>query len=459
MALSTGVRHFRWNRKRLILLGFGMVLRRGNGVLVRGSLGIAILAALTACAAPSAGEAHNADTTLAAVPAVAPVAPDPQDLKFAAFIVSFRNTALAAGIRPDIYDASVNGIHRNPRVEQMNLQQPEFIKPVWAYLDGTVSDDRVGNGEALLAANAAMLANLESKYGVPKEVLVAIWGMESNYGSAMGGFNMFEALATLAYDGPRQDYAQRELLAALKMEQEEGLSPSQMTSSWAGAFGNTQFVPSSFFKDAVDGDGDGRRDLWHSAADSLASAAALLQHAGWRKGAPWGYEVSLPRNFAYELADGDTTHPIAFWRQLGVRTVTGNELPVAPSDAAIYLPGGWHGPAFILFDNFRVVLKYNNAASYALGVCYLADRLRGGQPIMTPWPRNEQPLTGDQRTQFQTELKSLGYDPGAIDGVLGHKVRNALRLFQKDHGIPADGFPTVEMLGQMTAALQTKGLQ
>jgi membrane-bound lytic murein transglycosylase B len=416
-------------------------------------LGIAILAVLAACATTSPGEAHHAAVSLA--PAAAATS-SPQDAKFAAFIFSFRPTALAAGIRPEIYDASMNSIHRNPRVEQMNLQQPEFIKPVWSYLDGAVSDDRVANGETELANRASMLANLEIKYGVPKEILVAIWGMESNFGTAMGGFNMFEALATLAYDGPRQDYAQRELLAALKMEQEEGLLPSQMTSSWAGAFGNTQFVPSSFFKDAVDGDGDGRRDLWHSAADSLASTAALLQHAGWQKNAPWGYEITLPQGFAYELADGETTHPLAFWKKLGVRTVTGNDLPPAPSDAAIYLPGGWHGPAFILFDNFRVFLKYNNAASYALGVCYLADRMRGAQPIMTPWPRYEQPLTAEQRTQFQTELKSLGYDPGAIDGVLGRKVRSALRMFQKDHGMPADGFPTIEMLGQMTAAIKTK---
>jgi len=431
-----------------------MISRWGIGVLIRGSLGIAVLTVLAACATTSPGEAHHANLTPA--PVAAPV-PDPEDAKFAAFIIDFRATALAAGIRPEIYDLSMNRIQRNLRVEQMNLEQPEFVKPVWSYLDVAVSDDRVANGRAQLAANATMLANLEGRYGVPKEILVAIWGMESNYGTAMGGFNMFEALATLAYDGPRQDYARRELLAALRMEQEEGLSPSQMTSSWAGAFGNTQFVPSSFFRDAVDGNGDGRRDLWHSAADSLASTAALLQNAGWQKNAPWGYEVSLPQGFVYELADGETTHPLAFWKKLGVRTVTGNDLPLAPSDAAIYLPGGWHGPAFILFDNFRVVLKYNNADSYALGVCYLADRMRGAQPIMTPWPRYEQPLTADQRTQFQTELKSLGYDPGAIDGVLGHKVRNALRMFQKDHGIPADGFPTLGMLGQLTAALSAKG--
>jgi membrane-bound lytic murein transglycosylase B len=414
---------------------------------------VVVLAAMAACASTSPGEAHRIHHAAAPAPRV-----DPQDIKFAAFVRDFRTVAIAAGIRPDIYDASMNNIARNPRVEQLNLQQPEFVKPVWSYLDVAASDDRVANGRAQLANYGTMLSNLESKFGVRKEIIVAIWGMESNYGSAMGGFNMFEALATLAYDGPRQDYARRELLAALKMEQEEGLTPSQMTSSWAGAFGHTQFVPSSFLAHAIDGDGDGRRDLWHSPADSLASTAALLQNAGWQRGAPWGYEVTLPKNFAYELADGDTTHPLAFWKKLGVRTVLGNELPAAPSDAAIYLPGGWHGPAFILFDNFRVVLKYNNAASYALGVCYLADRIGGGQPIQAMWPRDEVSLAPDQRTQFQTDLKSLGYDPGAIDGVLGHKVRNALRMFQKDHGIPADGFPTIEMLGQMTAAMRAKGL-
>ncbi len=432
-----------------------MSIREGVRGMVRGMALAAALVAVATCATTAPSEARH-------VHHGAPVAPkvstDPADVKFAAFVRDFRQTAINAGIRPAIYDDSMSGISRNARVEQLNLQQPEFVKPIWSYLDSAVSDDRVSKGQQMLTTYPTMLANIESRAGVQKEILVAIWGMESNYGEAMGSFNMFEALATLAYDGPRQEFARHELLAALKMEQQEGLSPKQMTSSWAGAFGHTQFVPSSFLDHAVDGDGDGKRDLWHSPADALASTAALLANAGWTRGASWGYEVALPKDFPYEVADPDSTKPVSEWKKLGVKTVMGNELPSASSEGAIYLPAGAHGPAFIVFDNFRTVLKYNNAASYALAVCYLSNRLRGAQPIQALWPRDEQPLIADQRAQFQIDLKKLGYDPGTIDGVLGRKARGALRAFQKDHALASDGFPTIEMLGQMNAAIKAKGL-
>ena len=430
-------------------MNFGLGMRW----MVRGT-GIAIALALAACATPAPVSAHHyrrtADATMQPISDANPVA----DAKFAAFVSDFRATAIAAGIRPDIYDASMGNIHRDQRVEDLNTQQPEFVKPIWSYLDGAVSDQRVATGEQMIAANSAMLTGLENKYGVPKEILVAIWGIESNYGSAMGGFNMFEALATLAYDGPRQMFARQQLLAALKMEQEEGFSPSQMTSSWAGAFGNTQFEPSSFEDHAVDGDGDGKRDLWHSPADALASTAALLVNAGWVKGGSRYVEVTLPSGFDYSLADPDQPKAVADWKKLGVVRANGTEFPADAGNGAIYLPAGARGPAFMTFDNFRVVLKYNNAASYALAVCYLAHRLKGGSPIMGSWPRDEQPLTSDQRTQFQLDLQKLGYDIGTIDGVLGHKTRAALRQYQKTHGLAADGFPTVEILGRLTADVQ-----
>jgi membrane-bound lytic murein transglycosylase B len=429
----------------------------GQGMrwMIRG-IGVGLVLALAACATPMPVSAHHVrrDANAATYPVSPPAGP--ADAKFAAFIQSFRATAIAAGIRPDIYDASMSGIRRSQRVEDLNLQQPEFVKPIWSYLDGAVSDDRVEKGEQMLDTYSSMLAGIENKYGVPKEILVAIWGMESGYGVSMGGFNMFEALATLAYDGPRQEFARKELLAALKMEQEEGFRPSEMTSSWAGAFGHTQFEPSSFEDHAVDGDGDGRRDLWHSPADALASTAALLANAGWTKGGPRYVEVTLPPGFAYELADADSTKSVADWKKLGVKRTNGLDFPDDAGNAAIAVPAGIRGPAFMLFDNFRTVLKYNNAVSYALAVCYLANRIHGGAPIMASWPRDEQPLMSDQRMQFQSDLKTLGYDPGAIDGVLGRKVRNALRAYQKAHGIPADGFPTLEMLGRLNADARSR---
>lgn len=432
-----------------------MDFRTGTTWMVRGT-SAALALTLAACATPGTVEAHH-DQRLAQAtpPALSPAAASLADAKFAQFIRDFRVTALNAGIRPDVYDASMAGITRNASVERANLFQPEFVKPVWSYLDSAVSDARVSMGQQMEGTYPSMLARLESRYGVSRHILVAIWGMESNYGQQMGSYNMFEALATLAYDGPRQAFARRELLAALKMEQEEGLSPKQMTSSWAGAFGHTQFEPTSFASHAVDGDGDGKRDLWHSPADALASAAVLLRNAGWKTGAPCYVEVTLPSGFAYDLADSDTTKPVSDWRAMGVRRPNGLDLPMGAGDGAIYLPAGARGPAFLAFDNFRTVLKYNNAASYALAVCYLADRIQGGAPIIGTWPRDEQPLTGDQRTQFQTDLNALGYDVGAVDGVLGRKTRNALRAYQKAHGLPADGFPTMEMLGRLNADVKT----
>ncbi|HXL98759.1 MAG TPA: lytic murein transglycosylase [Rhizomicrobium sp.] len=381
--------------------------------------------------------------------AAQPQAPNPADVKFAAFVHDFRDTAIKAGIAPATYDAAMANVRRNADVEQANLQQSEFVKPVWSYLDTAVSPDRVMHGQQMVASYGASLAAAETRFGVPKETLVAIWGMETNYGTAMGNFNMFEALATLAYDGPRTEFARKELLAALRMEQQQKLDPSQMISSWAGAFGNTQFVPSAFLAHAVDGDGDGRIDLWHSPPDALASTASLLADAGWERGNPCEYEVTLPAGFDYALADGESAKPIADWKKLGVTRATGAALLKSEEPAAIYLPAGARGPAFLVFDNFKTVLLYNNAASYALGVCLLADAIAGRAPVAAGWPRDEIALTQDDRIAFQTDLKALGYDVGDIDGVLGHKARAALRLYQKAHGLPADGFPTQAILGRI----------
>lgn len=385
-----------------------------------------------------------------------PVMPSAQDLKFQAFIRDERAVALAAGIKPAIYDAATANIHRNQRVEDLNLNQPEFSRPVWLYLDSAVSDKRVSDGQLGLAANLQTLSSIEAKYGVPREVVVSIWGNESDFGHGHEPFNMFEALATLAYDGPRAEYAKPEFLAALKIMQQQKFDPTIMTASWAGAFGQTQFTPTTFLAHAVDGDHDGVIDMWHSTADALASAANVLADAGWQRGNVWGYEVRLPAGFAYDQADVDTVKPVAEWRKLGVTKVSGAALPSSLENAAIFLPAGARGPAFLVFDNFKVVLKYNNATSYALAVSLLADRLKGRGPVQAPWPRDEQPLTRDERIAFQTYLAKLGYDIGNIDGVLGRKARAALRNWQKAHAIAADGFPTEDLLTRVAVDAQAK---
>ena len=436
------------------------MMTNASSHLSRTLLLMALAAFATACAtaAPATGPyipAAYAPKVAAAQPAAA--ADQAADAKFAAFVHDFRSLALAAGIMPETYDRSMAGISRNARVEQANLQQPEFVKPIWEYLDTAVSDKRVAMGSQLFAADAPMLAKLHTRFGVPPEDLVAIWGIESNYGDAMGHFNMFEALATLAYDGPRMDFGRKELIAAMKMEERDNLDPKQMTSSWAGAFGQTQFVPSSFLANGVDGDGDGKIDLWHSPADALASTALLLANAGWKDAQPWGFEVTLPAGFDYGDADIETVKPVAEWKKLGVHKTNGEQLAADNRPAAIIVPAGARGPAFMVFDDFKTVLKYNNAQSYALAVCLLADRIKGGGPVIASWPRTETPLTRDERVAFQNDLKKLGYDPGDIDGVLGHKVRAAIRAFQKTIGLPADGFPTQDLLMRMERVIAAKG--
>src|SRR6185437_6057354 len=241
----------------------------------------------------------------------------------------------------------------------------------------------------------------------------------------------------LAYDGPRQDYAKGELLAALQIFQDRHYKLSDMVGSWAGAFGQTQFIPSAFLKYASDGDGDGQIDLWHSPADALASAAALLHQSGWVTGEDWGFEVRLPPGFAYEDADLDVEKPLSEWRGRGVTLASGAPLPEGDDLAAIYLPAGVHGPAFITFANFKVILQYNNAASYALAVGLLADRMAGAAPLVASWPRQERSLSRSERTRLQSELMALGFDAGAADGVLGRRSRAALRQYQKSRGLAA----------------------
>ena len=384
--------------------------------------------------------------------------PSPEDLKFAAFVKSFRTTAYAAGITPETYNSAMGDIHRAAKIEELTQTQPEFVKQVWDYLDTAVSPKRVSDGQAALAAQLPALTAAEAKYGVPKEILVSIWGNESDFGRALGSFNIFEALATLSYDGPRTDWAQSELIAALKMLQQEHLDPKAMVSSWAGAFGQLQMLPSTFLKSAVDGDGDGKRDLWHSAPDALASAAVEVSNDGWQKGHVWGYEVKLPANFDYALADGDTAKGVGDWTRLGVTRADGSALPANGDAGAIYLPAGARGPAIMTFPNFKVILKYNNAASYALAVCTLADQIAGRPAIIAAWPRDEAPLSLDERTALQTALTKLGFNPGKIDGIFGHAGKAALRSWQRAHNLPADGFPTMAVLAQILLEAKQKAL-
>jgi membrane-bound lytic murein transglycosylase B len=358
--------------------------------------------------------------------------------------------AQAAGIREDVFQAATAAIAPVPSIVAMNDNQPEFSRPVWAYLDSAVSARRIKDGRALLAQYGDTLAGIERQSGVPREILVAIWGMESDYGRAAGSFNLFAALATLGYQGPRAAYAKPEFQAALKIMQDQRYAAAAMTSSWAGAFGQTQFTPTTFLKYAADGDHDGRIDLWSSPADALASAANLLSSQGWASHGHWCMEAALPGSFAYADAGLETVKPLAEWQRRGVRLANGGDLPRG-GDAAIYLPAGAKGPAFLVFPNFKVLLKYNNAASYALAVSLLGDRIMGQPGIQADWPRGDRPLSRDERMRFQQALAAAGFDPGAPDGILGQRTRGATRAYQQAHGLVADGYPTADLLATMEA--------
>ena len=381
----------------------------------------------------------------------APARPSSGDPKFDAFLAEARITALAQGITAASFDSATAGIAPIPSITAMNANQPEFSKPVWSYLDSAVSARRIADARIMLARYGDVLARIESASGVPKEILVAIWGMETDYGADSGSFNLFAALATLAYDGPRAAYARPEFFAALQIYQQRRYPLSEMTASWAGAFGQTQFTPTTFLKYADDGDGDGQIDLWRSTPDALASAAKLLAQQGWKRGQPWGMEVKLPAGFAYEDADTETQKSILQWQAQGVTTIDGAALPVSQDSAGIYLPAGARGPAFLVFPNFSVILKYNNAASYALAVALLADRMAGAGPVKHAWPRDERALSRSERLGFQADLQKLGFDTGTPDGVLGRKSRAALRQYQKSKALPADGFATASLLAMLEA--------
>lgn len=390
----------------------------------------------------------------AATPPVPQPAPSTAaEAEFRSFVHDFRQTALAQGIAPSLYDLAMGGLSPNAKILSLNEAQPEFVKPVWDYLATATSPLRVRNGQNALAGQEQALSAIEARYGVSRYILTAIWGMETNYGSNIGSFNIFQALATLAYDGPRTGYARPQLLDALKMAQQGGFAPSQMPSSWAGAFGQTQFTPSTWLAHAVDFDGDGRKDLWRSVPDALASSANLLSEEGWAQGEPWGIEVRLPDGFSYEDADIDIFKPVAEWRARGVRTVLGEPLPQTPQTGALFLPAGSRGPAFLVYNNFKVLLRYNNASAYALAVGILADRIAGKGEVVGDWPRDEQPLTRDERLRFQRDLNQLGFNAGKEDGVLGRQVRAALRAYQKEKALPADGFATKALLERMDGEL------
>jgi lytic murein transglycosylase len=368
---------------------------------------------------------------------------------FAAWVAAFRPRALAAGIAPATFDAAFAGVTFEPEVIERDRNQGEFTKTIWVYLDTAVSEERVANGRAALAAHRDLLQRIEAAHGVEAEILVAIWGLESAYGSYRGTTPVIGALASLAYDGRRAALFEAELLAALRILEAGDAGPDPLRGSWAGAMGHTQFMPSSYLAHAVDQDGDGRRDIWGSdPADALASSAAYLAGFGWRTGQPWGLEVRLPAGFDVAETGERVRKPVAEWRRLGVAPAGGGVLP-EHGPAAVLLPAGAGGAAFLTFANFQVIERYNPADAYVIAVGHLADRIAGGGPIRAAWPRQDRALTLPERTRLQERLTAAGFDTLGVDGKIGPNTIAAIRAFQRSEGLVPDGYANPALLERL----------
>lgn len=361
------------------------------------------------------------------------------------WVMSFRPRALAAGIQPATFDRAMATARYNPEVIRLDGHQAEFTKPVWEYLDGAVSDNRITTGRQKATQLASTLSAIESRYGVPREVVLAVWGMESNFGANRGRMPIVPSLATLAYDGRRSGFFEEQLVAALRIIQAGDVDAAHMVGSWAGAMGHTQFMPTSFLTHAVDFNRDGRRDIWSDdPTDALASTAAYLARAGWQRGVPWAVEVRLPAGFDFGQVGKAVRKPGAQWAAMGVSRIGGGALP--GFNGSILAPTGARGPAFLISDNFRAISQYNNSDSYVLGVGLLADRIAGRAGVQGAWPRNDAQLTGPQRSEIQRRLNALGYDAGEVDGKFGSRTTEAIKAFQRARGVVPDGYATPALL-------------
>ena len=370
-----------------------------------------------------------------------------RELGFAAFIEALWPEARKAGVSRETFDAAFRGVVPDRSVLKLTTAQAEFSRPVWTYLDGAVSDARIRKGQAQTTEWAQTIAAIERRFGVDARAIAGIWGLETNFGSNAGNLYVIRSLATLAHARYRDDFFKDELIQALVILEQGHIERDTMRGSWAGAMGQTQFMPSSFVKYAVDFNGGGAKDIWTNVPDALASTANYLKQFGWKSGLVWGAEVSLPEGFDFKLADRRARRSFAAWSALGVKTA--GETP--RGEAALFLPAGATGPAFLITENFDVIKKYNNSDSYALAVSLLGDRIYGAGPVNGVWPRHIRSLSRGEAVECQKRLVALGYRIEKIDGKLGEASRDALRSFQLKHGLVADGYPDHALLARLRA--------
>ena len=357
--------------------------------------------------------------------------------------------AARRGVSEQNYREITAGLTPDLRLMDLMDAQPEFTKAIWDYLDILVNDNRMAKGREVLAQYKTIFDAAERAYGVDRYIIASIWGIESNYSTQIGDRDVVRSTATLACVGRRQAYFKDEFLTAVDILHRGDLRREQLMGSWAGAFGPTQFMPTAFKRFAVDGDGDGRRDVVGNPTDLIFSTANNLKKDGWRSGQAWGYEVVVPPGFNYMLADRAKMLTLAQWQQMGLKRANGRPFPHGADKAYLLAPAGAQGPGFLMMQNFRVIMKYNPAEAYALAIGHFADRLRGGPPFVQPWPRQERVLSRAERLELQQLLVQRGLYKGTPDGQFGSQTREALRSFQASIGAPADGFATSDVLDRL----------
>ncbi|WP_089376191.1 lytic murein transglycosylase [Methylobacillus rhizosphaerae] len=365
---------------------------------------------------------------------------------FEAWLSDFNREAQAQGISAASLQAAFANAYPLERVVELDQSQPEFIQTFMAYLGKRVTSRQVERGQALLQEHRELLQRVEQKYGVPPAVLMAFWGLETNYGQILGNFSTPRALATLAYEGRRHVFFRNQLLDALRILDAGHVAPADMTGSWAGAMGHMQFMPSTFLAYAEDGDGDGKINVWKSIPDAMYSAGHYLQSVGWQRNEPIAVEVSLPEGFAWQQAGASQKRSIGQWQSMGVRAASQGTLPAADRDAAIILPQGWRGPAFMVFDNFQVVMHWNRSTNYALTVAHLANRFLGTPALRASTSAEQEPISMEAIKRLQQQLTEQGFDTGGYDGLPGTRTQNAIRGYQLAHDLPADGYASPELI-------------
>ncbi len=403
----------------------------------------ALLVGFSFWASPAVAQSESQSTAPAA--AVTPT--------FENWLAGFKAEAAAAGVSLQILESAFVNVSVNQRVFERNDNQPEFARAIWDYLDSAVSDARVNNGRTRFSENQSLLRSIEIEYGVDASIIAAIWGLESSYGAILGDYDAIGALATLAWRGRRTAYGRQQLIGALKILQNGYATRAQLKGSWAGAMGHTQFIPTTYLAYAVDKNGDGKRDIWSTLPDVFASTANYLSRSGYRSGAPWGVEVRLPDGFDFALSTPSTKKALAEWAALGVSGAGGDLIGAYDPNlrGRLIVPAGAKGPAFLVFENFAAILKYNRSTSYALAVGMLSDQIAGTRKsLVQSWPREDRALALSERKALQQALADQGFDPGPIDGVVGAGTKKALRAWQQSKGFPADGYASADTLLKLT---------